>query len=213
MRFDTVIFDLDGTLIDSGRGIVNATSEALDALGLEPMDESTIKSLIGPPIGDSISDLRDYPDELRTAFFAKFRELYKEKHLMEAELYPGIAELLRELRTLGCRLCIATNKREDYTATLLDGLGILGMFESVRAQDDANSRTKSSMIEGCLVDVGSHASSSVMIGDTAGDMRAAENAGTHFIGVTYGFGFRSGFDVTYGESASSCRELVALIRG
>ena len=208
----TVIFDLDGTLIDSAEGIVRATVEALEELGLEPMEGDVVKGLIGPPIGNSIARIRGYDDATRDMFFSRFRELYKTKHLMEAEIYPGIIDLLTALRESGCKTCIATNKREDYTADMLREFGIHDLFDSVRAQDDRNSRSKQSMITACMADTSSECADTFMVGDTEGDMNVAKAAGVRFIGVTYGFGFKIPEDVTYGECARSPEDILRIVR-
>ncbi|MCB5280024.1 MAG: HAD-IA family hydrolase, partial [Candidatus Cloacimonetes bacterium] len=169
-----MIFDLDGTLIDSSEGIVHAVSEALRNLGYPMLDEGVIKSLIGPPIGKEIVKELDYGDKELKEFNAEFRHLYKTKYLMEAEIYPGIEGLLSRLSDQKF-MAVATNKRIDYTLILMDGLGLSKYFDIIEGSDLEGRLEKHDLIDKCLESSGHLPSETVVVGDTAHDASAAKS--------------------------------------
>ena len=149
-RYPLVIFDLDGTLIDSSEGIVHAVLETIEELDYEPLSEEFIESCIGPPIGDSIGSRVGYTPEQIKRFYEVFRPLYKTKYLMECTVYPGIMKLLKALRIRGIKTAIATNKREDYTKTLLDNLGLSENLDYIEAMDMEGKLKKADLIGNCI---------------------------------------------------------------
>lgn len=208
--YRTVIFDLDGTLIDSSEGIVRAATEALSNLGYPLLEEDLIKSLIGPPIGEGIIKNLGYGDEELKTFNAEFRHLYKTEYLMEAEVYPGIEDLLKRL---ACDrfVAVATNKRADYTLTLMDGLGLSKYFSVIEGSDPDGELKKKDLVARCLDASGRSAHEAVLVGDTATDALAAKECGVDFIGVTYGLGFKGPEDVPFGEVARTVESLYDLL--
>lgn len=205
-----MIFDLDGTLIDSSEGIVHAVLEALRNLRYPILDEGLIKSLIGPPIGKEIVKELDYGDEELKEFNAEFRHLYKTKYLMEAEIYPGIEGLLSRLSDQKF-MAVATNKRIDYTLILMDGLGLSKYFDIIEGSDLEGRLEKHDLIDKCLESSGHLPSETVVVGDTAHDASAAKSCGLDFIGVTYGLGFKRPEDVPFGKVATSVPSLQEML--
>jgi len=205
MRYDAVIFDLDGTLIDSSEGIANAAEEAIRILGYPEIPREELVSYIGPPIGNSVIARHGYDEAELKRFNRVFRGLYKDKHLMGATIYPGITELLRDLGA-SVFIGIATNKREDYTGIILDNLGISPLCDSVQALDMDGKLSKKDLVENSIKASGvSDRRRIVIVGDTKSDESAARECGADFIGVTYGFGLKEG--VTYGRTAEDVRSL------
>lgn len=195
MSFSAAVFDLDGTLIDSSEGILRAVNDTIDILGFEKLDPDFIRSCIGPPIGDSIGSKVGYTQDEIKSFYEVFRPVYKDKYLMECHVYPGIPSVLDTLRNNGVKLGIATNKREDYTATLLESIGLSRYFDSVCAMDMEGRLKKPDILEKCIRSLGVPSENVVMIGDASSDLDAAVKCDVEFIGVGYGFGFRSTDDV------------------
>ncbi len=208
--YQSIIFDLDGTLIDSSRGIISATLETICILDYPKMTPDEIKSCIGPPLGKTIVERNGYEEEEIHRFNEVFRDLYKNRYLMDADIYPGMIALLTRLKGKH-HLSIATNKRFDYTHTLLDNLGLSVFFDCIEGSDFEGILTKENLIEKCILSSGRARKDTVMIGDTSNDSAAAEKCGIDFIGVTYGMGFKNPKDVSYGTAAESVEDLVHLL--
>jgi phosphoglycolate phosphatase len=205
-----VLFDLDGTLVDSSEGILEAVKETLGIMEIEPPTDDEIKSCIGPPIGDSLGVKFGYSSEDIKEFYNIFRPIYKNKHLFKCRLYPGIVPLLEELKSIGCLIGIATNKRKDSTAILLDRLAIADLFYIVIAQEIETTRNKSEMISEALDSLNIEKKDVVLIGDATSDLDAAEEAKIDFIGVRYGFGFKKPVNPPY-EIVDTVEELRSLL--
>jgi len=208
--YRSVIFDLDGTLVDSSRGIIRATTEALETLGYPSMTSDEIRSLIGPPIGTAIVKSFGYDESEIPRFNNVFRDLYKNKYLMEAEIYSGITSLLECLKKK-CFLSVATNKRCDYTRTMLDNLNISHHFDAIEGSDFDGKLSKKDLIERCISAFEVSRPEIVMVGDTENDAFAAEECGIDFIGVLYGMGFDTSEDVPYGTVAESTYALMDML--
>lgn len=207
MRYDAVIFDLDGTLIDSSEGIVHAAEEAMEALGYPEMSRDELTSYIGPPIGNSIIERNGFGETELKKFNSVFRELYKNKYLMEAEIYPGIEKLLQDIGQTAF-VGIATNKRRDYATVLLDNLGMSRMCDEIQGLDAEERLGKRDLIENCIKASGAEDRRRiVVIGDTRTDMCAARECAVDFIGVTFGFGFKDTQDIEYGRAVKDVGSL------
>ena len=210
MMYRAVIFDLDGTLVDSSEGIIRATEESLRILGYPAMSHDDIRSCIGPPIGNSIIERNGLGKDELAKFNTVFRDLYKNKYLMDVSVYPSIMDLLRDLgkhHFIG----IATNKRIDYTETLLKNLGIADHCDTVEGLDMEETLSKEDLVLRCIGSSGAKTCEIIMVGDTLSDSSAAERCGIDFVGVTFGFGFKTAGDVKYGRAADSVQELRELL--
>ena len=210
MRYRTVIFDLDGTLVDSSEGIVRGTEETLGILGWPSMSRDEIRSYIGPPIGRAVSERNGYGKEGTAKFNAVFRDLYKDKYIMDVSVYPGMIDLLSDL-SREAFVAVATNKRDDLAKILLDGIGMAGFCNTVQGADFDGTLSKKDLIEKCMDVSKADKGNTVMIGDTVSDSDAAEECGIDFIGVTFGFGFKCGNDVRRGRATNSVRSLRELL--
>lgn len=189
--YSCVIFDLDGTLMDTSRGIIQATDFIIEKFQLPIISEDVKRSFIGPPIQKSIQLCYGIEQEQAWEIATVWRDAYKDKFLFEAYPYDGIYELLKILRKKKIKVCVATNKREDYAMRLLDYFSFTPWLDFIVGSDFAGKLSKTDMIQLCMkktkmVDP----AQCLMIGDTNGDMVAAQKCGIDFIGVTYGFGFK-----------------------
>ncbi|MCL1984499.1 MAG: HAD hydrolase-like protein [Methanomassiliicoccaceae archaeon] len=207
MKYNVIIFDLDGTLIDSSEGIVNSAERTICELGYPEIPREEIRSYIGPPIGNSIIARNGLGDEELKRFNSVFREIYKNEHLMEAYVYPGVMELLSDLRDVSF-VAIATNKRIDYTMTLLDNMRISPLCDEIQGLDMESRLKKKDLVENCIKASGTKDRSGVVVvGDGETDASAARECGVDFIGVLFGFGFKVKEDVTYGRTAEDVQSL------
>lgn len=191
-NYQCVIFDLDGTLLDTSTGILAATEHIVQAFALPPLTDAEKRSFIGPPIQKSFQR-RYHCDEGRAWQLADaWRNIYKEKYLLQAVPYDGVYEALRVLRGEGIKTCVATNKREDYTVRLLDHFEFLPLMDVVCGTDFAGTLRKADLIQRCVQHCEVPLHNCLMIGDTENDQQGASEAGIDFLGVTYGFGYTHG---------------------
>lgn len=191
-NYELVIFDLDGTLLDTAPGILPAIAESLDFLDI-PHAEIKAHEFIGPPIEKALAKQLFLKEPLLTAASREFRKRYKSEHLLKAAPYRGIDTLLIALRQMGYGRAVATYKRTSAAEQLLWHCGLSKHLDLIHGTTDEYPMTKAELILRCIEDYGlcdrAHA---VMVGDTAEDADGAAAAGIDFIAVTYGFGFTEG---------------------
>jgi phosphoglycolate phosphatase len=185
------IFDLDGTLIDSPRAIVETFSAAFAAMGLRARDASATRATIGLPLEQAFSLLMGVPrHDARVAeairwYQVSFREVILPK--ARSMLFPGVAEGLQALRDDGVALAVATSKFSASAAALLEAAGLRGQFDLVVGADQVT-RPKPDPEMGRLImqALGVPAGRAVMVGDTTHDVLMARAAGMRSVAVTYG---------------------------
>ena len=190
-----VIFDLDGTLLDTSEGIVESVKYAAKQLGYPELPYEALLMFVGPPIQQSFMD--HYGCDKQTAQKAAdiFREYYKTKALLKAAPYEGIYELCGALKTAGIKMAVATYKREDYALILLKHFCFDRYCEPMHGADGENKLKKKDIVLMCMEEMNANKEKTVLIGDTDHDKRGAIEAGVKFIAVTYGFGFRKAENV------------------
>lgn len=189
-RYDLAVFDLDGTLLDTSRGILAALSDTLAEYGRVDVPDEDLTAFIGPPIEVALRELLGLRDEALDRAASRFRTRYREKHLKKAAPYTGILPLLEMLTALGIQKAVATYKREEYARNLLCHFGFTERIPVIFGSDRAGLLQKSDLIRRCMAASGiNDPTRTVMIGDTAEDARGAKEVGCDFIAVTYGFGF------------------------
>lgn len=190
-----IIFDLDGTLLDTTEGVLESAVHAARQLGLPDLPHGTMLKFVGPPIQDSFKSHYGLDAESAQTAAELFRSYYMEHALLKAKPYPELLETLSTLQEMGCTLGVATYKREDYALTILRHFGIAPFCRSMHGADNFNRLTKADIVRLCLHELGCARKDSVLVGDTAHDAKGAAFAGIDFIGVTFGFGFRTKVDV------------------
>lgn len=187
-RWRGILFDLDGTLMDTAEGIIASIKYATEAMGYEPLSEETMRTFIGPPVRSSLQKTYRLNDEEADAVNEIFRNRYKDHDVFLARAYDGIIDLLKELKAQGYLVGVATLKREDYAIKLLEHYHISDYCDTICGGDFACKFTKSDVVDLCLSRLGLTAGEAVLIGDTASDGNGARISGTDFIAVTFGFG-------------------------
>ncbi|MBQ9518068.1 MAG: HAD hydrolase-like protein [Eubacterium sp.] len=193
MRIENVVFDLDGTLLDTSEGIIDSVIHAVNELDLPPLSKETVAKFIGPPIQESFANYCNC-DEKTTIIASKlFRDYYKDVTLLEAKPYDGIYDVCDKLKKAGINLAVATYKREDYALRLLNEFGFNNYCISMHGADNDNILRKSDILDLCIREMGGTNETTVLIGDTDHDAKGALAANTRFLAVTYGFGYKNGY--------------------
>lgn len=188
MKYQAVIWDVDGTMLNTMAGIVGAYKYSFEKLGLPKKSTSEISSYIGPtPVTIFTEKFGMNPQAAQSASDL-FRDRYKTHDLYKAEMYSGIENVMEHIRRQGILQAVATNKRQDYAIDICKYFGIDTYCQPIYGTDNYNKLKKSDLIRKCVSYL--RVSKAVMIGDTESDKKAAEVAGVHFIGVNYGFGFK-----------------------
>lgn len=185
-----ILFDFDGTLVDSAPAILECFGRVLQAHGLQPR-RAIDASLIGPPLRQTLQTLSGHGDpDLLDALDASFRDIYDAEACLRTPAYDGCHEVLEQLRARGLGLAIATNKRLAPTLRILSALGWQDVFAHVFASDSHPARhaDKAGMIAALLHDGGIAPHAAVYVGDTDADGRAAAANAVEFWPVAWGYG-------------------------
>lgn len=193
-KFNTIIFDFDGTLFDSQKGILKAVRYALDYFKIETPDDDVLKSFIGPPLTLSFQkNFKLSDNDVKTAIL-KLREYYGDKGIFESQPYEGIKDLLEALQEK-YNVAIATAKPTIYTQQILEKNGYHPFFKSVRGSSlKGDLFPKEKTIGEVLEDFRiseydtEKKSKTLMIGDTIYDIKGAHHHHIKSVAVNYGFG-------------------------
>nr|WP_122012006.1 HAD hydrolase-like protein [Maliibacterium massiliense] len=131
LLYKTLLFDLDGTLTDSGSGIMNAARYAFKMMGYAEPDVADLEEMRGPPLRDSMRKLFHMDEQASAATIAHYRRYYKEKGMYECSVYPGIFRMLEQLRDAGARLYLATSKGHNTAVEVVKHFGLYPYFHAV----------------------------------------------------------------------------------
>ncbi len=182
-----VFFDLDGTLTDSGEGIINCAILALNHFGIPVESRESLRVFVGPPLSDSMRRFGVPEDRVEEAVKV-FRSRYLTVGKFENFPYPGIRELLERLKAAGVRLFIATSKPETTANEVLEHFELNQYFEEICGSTMDGSRvSKEDVITYLFSKIGSM-EQVVMVGDTTYDVLGAAAHGIPTIGVSWGYG-------------------------
>ena len=181
-----VLFDLDGTLVDSAPGIWSSVRSAAVELGLPEPTPAQLTAMIGPPLQDGFATALGLPPELVPLAVDAYRAHYAAGALLDVTVYPGIPELLDELRARDAVLAVATSKPEVFAIRVLEATGLLTRFASVHgATLDGSIRHKDEVVAAALA---AHPAGTdpVLVGDRAQDVLGAAIHGLPCIGAGWG---------------------------
>ena len=185
-----ILFDLDGTLIDSSEGITRSAQYALAHFGIEEPDLEKLYFFIGPPLVDTFMERYGFSKEKAVEAVAVYRERYQDIGIFECSLYPGVRECIAELRRRGYMIGMASSKPEVSCKRILEHFGILGMFDDVvGATFDGRIDSKEEVLNEVMrrwSDI--PRDEMCLIGDTMFDIEGANKAGVPSIAVSFGFG-------------------------
>jgi 2-phosphoglycolate phosphatase len=186
----TVIFDLDGVLIDSGKDIANAVNFTLQTLGRPTLPSAQIIGYIGPGVeGIWRQCLGADAERVLPIALPIYKARYREYCVVETTFYPGIPETLSQLKSRGKIMAVATNKPGDFTQRILEGLDLARYFDVVvGAESVQRKKPDPEAIQLILAKLKASPETTVVVGDASTDIEAAKAAGAISCGVTYGYG-------------------------
>lgn len=187
-----ILFDLDGTLTDSGEGIMNCAVHALKHFGIPTPSETELRTFVGPPLLESFARFGVPEDKLEEAI-----KVYRQRYLpigkFENHPYPGIRELLERLNSEGYKLYVATSKPEVTSIEILNHFDLSKYFVKIcgaSSDNDRSRNTKEAVIAYLLEECGRD-EKIVMVGDTAYDVLGAKVHNIPTIAVTWGYGLEN----------------------
>ena len=187
---DLLIFDLDGTLVDTKLDLAQAVNATRRHMGMAPLENERVYSYVGhgapslirQALGDQASE-----SEVEEAL-EFFLEFYREHYLDYTTLYPGVKESLDRLRAAGKRMAVLTNKPVRISQLIVDGLGVHDHFFQVYGGNSFDLKKPDPVgVHTLMLETGIPADRTLMIGDSSVDIQTARNAGIASCGVTYGF--------------------------
>ena len=189
MRSDLLVFDLDGTLVDSQRDLADAVNATRAWMGLEPLPPVTVAQYVGN--GAPVLVQRALPDAGKEDWsrgLDYFLQYYRDHMLDSTVLYPGVREALDQLHAERIPLAVLTNKPIRFTLQMLEGLGIdLHFFRVYGGNSFPEKKPDPAGLNALVVESGADRARTIMVGDSAVDVDTARNAGVQACGVRWGF--------------------------
>jgi len=184
-----ILFDCDGTLVDSHGAIVHAMQAAFEASGEPAPDAHAVHGVIGLSLTEAVRRLADGRDELVAPIAAAYRDFYVAGE-EQLELFPGVRETIAELKARGYWLGIVTGKSRPGLLRVLEQFGMREDFLTLRTADCCPSKPHPAMTLECMQEMGVEASRTAVIGDAGFDMQMARAAGVRALGVSFGVSAR-----------------------
>ena len=188
---NTILFDFDGTVTDTGEGILKSVQYTLRRFGRPADDLEKLRCFVGPPPVDTFQyEFGMSPEEAEEALWI-FRKEYRARGLVQNTLYPGMDDMLRRLRGAGKTLAVATSKPTELAVAILDSYGLTEVFDLIEGSPlDGHRTTKIQVMEAALNKLNlteKEKTEAVMVGDRSFDIDGANHFGLKSIGVRYGY--------------------------
>lgn len=186
----TLLFDFDGTLFDTGPGVMNCVAYALERLGIHETDEKKLRKFMGPPLYDMFRELYGLDDAQGHEAVRLYRERYQPTGIWECAPYTGMPELLKKLRDAGFLLAVATSKPTPSAMKILERYDMESLFDFVCGSEFDGTRSKKSEVVLAVLDhlgMTSQPELVLMIGDRKYDVLGAREVGVDCLGVRYGY--------------------------
>lgn len=189
--YKAILFDLDGTLTESGEGITKCVQYALEKLGKPEADLKKLEVFIGPPLMEQFMKYAGLDEETARRAVEYYRERYSTIGIFENRPYPEVEEMLQELKRKKYLLAVASSKPEYFVKQILDYFHLTEYFDEIVGSELNGSRTnKTEVIEETLRRLGldKHREQVIMVGDKEHDVLGARAAGLECVAVSYGYG-------------------------
>lgn len=188
---ENILFDLDGTLTNPEKGIINSVIYALDKFSVKAESRESLRCFIGPPLVDSFMEKFGFSSEDAQKALMFYREYFSVTGLYENEVYYGIENMLDNLKKAGKRVIIATSKPDLYAEKILKHFDLFKYIDYLSgATMDEKRNKKADVIEYALKELLIEKEKTVMVGDRKFDILGAHKNGVEAVGVLYGFGDR-----------------------
>lgn len=197
MKYKLIIFDFDGTIADTSEGILDSHRYTLAAMGSSIPSKNILRSIIGGALLETYKKRFGLTENQARRAVNIYRERYAEIGIHKACLYPGVKEMISELKSQGYKIGVATLKAERFATCMLDEMGIIDYFDVICGMDDSDEHTKASLVRKCCASSGVDEHETVLVGDSDSDINGSIEAQVDFIGVTYGFGFKPNFNYDF----------------
>jgi len=191
--FKYILFDLDGTLINSEAGVLRCIKLALKEINQEDAPYSTLRKMIGPPFRQSMKEFFGVEGQEIENLIKKYRTQYDIDGWCDCKVYDGVMDMLKKLKESGKTIALATSKPERFTQKIMDHFGFLPYFDFIGASlGDGTRDRKSKVISHVFLSLGiKDIDKAVMVGDTKYDIYGAKEAGIKSVGILWGFGDRA----------------------
>ncbi len=195
MKYTHILFDLDGTVVNSECGVTNGVRYALDKYGIKEQDRAKLRRFLGPPLVDSFMEFYGFSSQDAHRLTDLYREYYRSRGVHENTLYEGVRELLHTLHQEGFQVWLATSKPTEFAHVILQDLELLPYFNLVAgASLDGSRNTKESVLAYAMQSGGvTDPAGLLMVGDRYHDIKGAHAFGIDAAAVLYGFGSRAEF--------------------
>lgn len=190
-QYDYVIFDLDGTLIETSESVILSIMYVLEGLSENESLKENISDCLEPTIYETFKNHTHLNEKSLNKAVMLYNEIYEKKYIYNAKSFYGINDVLEYLKAKGINIFIATCKREDIAKKLLNMFHLQDLIYSIYGNDSHNSLSKTEIILKILYDYKIPTNRVLMIGDTYNDALSASRVGIEFIAVTYGYGFKT----------------------
>lgn len=190
MKYSILMLDLDGTLMDSGEGIMRCARHALGKMGVDVEDWRTLRFFVGPPLEDSFKEFYGFSDGKAHEAVMAYRERYFTVGRLEQKPYDGVMEFLAELKSMGITLCLATSKMMSQSVFVTEHFGLAPYLDYIFARDNEGKlHTKADVIQSGLDTLGVKDKGQVlMVGDRKFDIIGARECGLDSAGMLWGYG-------------------------
>ncbi len=215
MNYKNILFDLDGTLIDTKHGVLACAKKALIELNQPLPSEKRLDGFMGPPLEYCFTQVCGLSSVQTISAIKVFRRYYEGGGIYDAKVYDGIPELLKKLKDAGFRLGVATSKNQKFAGIVLRHCGISDYFDTVAGAPDnieVKWQKKDSVKKAMEAIAGANYQNTVLIGDRLFDAQGAQAAGIASIGVLFGYGTKDELEASpftaIAEDINSLSELL-----
>jgi phosphoglycolate phosphatase len=192
MRYTTVLWDLDGTILDSGAGVFDCFRRTFAALGVEQPTDETLRTFVGPPLRTTFEKLMGFAPELANRALETYRDFYHSGAALNAHLYEGVVEVIAETRSAGIATSLATSKALAGTIVVGEHFGFIQHFDFLGTADPAQNRHSKAEVVAYAIDglkqLGANLERVLLVGDRIHDVEGARAHGIDVALVTWGYG-------------------------